>query len=291
MDYVTWHSRSQPLALKEKEVAKLKRLATWPTENGDAARTFFECWSEDWPTIHAECAAVVLLETGADQFSDHVIAKLLGIADLNEILLGLYLRKGDPSVRATVYVGKDGHGSAIVLSEDEGTFVFITQTDRGPFDVQVLSDSSFHEIYKPLPEYDARDAARVYIKYARYCGASEEALTELNKLSPINEEVLEMVTRKKVASKVAAAKKAPKAAKKPASKTAKAKGEPKKRGPKGESAAQLFQALIMEGKLTDDQIFHKVQEKYNLDDNKRSYVAWYRNHLKKQGKKPPEAKK
>lgn len=54
-----------------------------------------------------------------------------------------------------------------------------------------------------------------------------------------------------------------------------------------ESAAGLFQDLIMEGELTDDQIFKRVQEKFSLDDSKRSYVAWYRNYLKKRGKTIP----
>ena len=46
----------------------------------------------------------------------------------------------------------------------------------------------------------------------------------------------------------------------------------------------------MEGKLTDDQIFAKVQKEFNLDDNKRSYVKWYRNDLNKKGMNPPAAK-
>ena len=56
------------------------------------------------------------------------------------------------------------------------------------------------------------------------------------------------------------------------------------------SAAQMFQDLIMAGKLTDDQIFEKVQAEFGLDEKKRGYVKWYRNHLKKQGQNPPEAK-
>lgn len=60
-------------------------------------------------------------------------------------------------------------------------------------------------------------------------------------------------------------------------------------GPR-ESAAQMFQDLIMAGNLTDDKIFEKVQAKFGLSDDKRSYVAWYRNKLKKDGKKPPAAK-
>lgn len=78
---------------------------------------------------------------------------------------------------------------------------------------------------------------------------------------------------------------------------AKAKAKQKKADKKAgkasaprETAAALFQDLIMDGKLTDDQIFAKVKAKFGLDDKKRSYVAWYRNKLKKDGKKPPEAK-
>lgn len=57
-----------------------------------------------------------------------------------------------------------------------------------------------------------------------------------------------------------------------------------------DSAATMFKALIMEGKLTDDQIFAKVAEKFGLDEKKRTYVAWYRNYLTKQGENPPAAK-
>ena len=45
----------------------------------------------------------------------------------------------------------------------------------------------------------------------------------------------------------------------------------------------------MEGGLTDDAIFEIVQEEFDLDASKRSYVAWYRNYLKKEGQNPPPA--
>lgn len=54
-----------------------------------------------------------------------------------------------------------------------------------------------------------------------------------------------------------------------------------------ESASALFKELILKGEKTDDEIFATVQKKYNLDDNKRKYVAWYRNALKKEGIKVP----
>lgn len=91
----------------------------------------------------------------------------------------------------------------------------------------------------------------------------------------------------KAANPKAGAKKA--VAKKPAAKAGKAKAEkaPSNRGP---SASSRFQELIREGKLTDDQIFAKVQKEFSLDDKKRSYVSWYRNHMRKNGEKVPDAK-
>lgn len=93
------------------------------------------------------------------------------------------------------------------------------------------------------------------------------------------------------------AKAEPKAAKKPAP----AKAEKPKGGVAGkpgtktnalgiETAADMFRALIREGKLTDDEIFKKVQAKFSLTDNKRSYVGWYRNQLVKAGEKVPAKK-
>jgi hypothetical protein len=80
-----------------------------------------------------------------------------------------------------------------------------------------------------------------------------------------------------------------------AKKTTKAKGKTvaKKTGeakaPR-ETAAGMFRELILKGGQTDDQIFAAVQKKFSLGDEKRSYVAWYRNQLKKDGKNPPAAK-
>jgi len=116
-----------------------------------------------------------------------------------------------------------------------------------------------------------------------------------------------MATTKKqtAAEKPAAAKAAKPVAKKAAAKPIEAKAgrraidpvvktkpaeKPAKTGEKKMSAAQMFQDLIMAGKLTDDQIFEKVQAEFGLDEKKRGYVKWYRNHLKKQGQNPPEAK-
>lgn len=70
-------------------------------------------------------------------------------------------------------------------------------------------------------------------------------------------------------------------------KTPKEPKAPKAPTEKKPRAKDLFIELIMAGKLSDDQIFAEVQKKFDLDEKKRNYVGWYRNHLKKEGKNPP----
>ena len=50
-----------------------------------------------------------------------------------------------------------------------------------------------------------------------------------------------------------------------------------------ETAASMFRRLILAGDLSDDEIFAQVQKAFNLDDNRRAYVGWYRKDLKKKG--------
>ena len=52
----------------------------------------------------------------------------------------------------------------------------------------------------------------------------------------------------------------------------------------------MFKELIISGELTDDKIFEQVKAQFGLDDSKRSYVAWYRNNLRKKGVKVPDGK-
>ena len=53
------------------------------------------------------------------------------------------------------------------------------------------------------------------------------------------------------------------------------------------TAAAMFRVLILQNTMTDDEIFSKVKAAFNLEDSKRSYVAWYRNSMKKKGDNPP----
>jgi hypothetical protein len=179
--------------------------------------------------------------------------------------------------------------------------------------VRKLPASEFDNRYQPIVNYPAERACQLYLSYSQNIGASKEALEYLGRVINVSKQEVEMATKKQQAASQSEEKRAAKgrretnvaekpaktgrtgraaakpATSKPAKSTA-AKTPAVKSGEKRPSAAQMFQDLIMAGKLTDDQIFEKVQAEFGLDEKKRGYVKWYRNHLRKQGKNPPEPK-
>jgi len=160
-------------------------------------------------------------------------------------------------------------------------------------------------------------AARCYVAHMAYAGGSDEALEELGKLTTITSFERETIMKKNEAKKAAqpkvdgAAKAAKpvkeKVAKEPkvdgAAKAAKPVKEKVAKEPKAPKAAKepkepritpatTFRELIMKGGLTDNQIFAAVQKKHpEVTKEKRPYVAWYRNDLRKRGENPPAQKK
>ncbi len=171
--------------------------------------------------------------------------------------------------------------------------------------VHTLSFRDFDSRFKPMVKYPVDKAARLYVGYAKDIGATKEALDFLGHVINITNQEYDMATTKKATNDKAVkaakdktpVKKAPavKAKSKPAAKSIadiKKPGVGKKPSNlvKKNSASQMFKDLIMEGKLTDDQIFAQVQKEFGLDEKKRSYVKWYRNDLKKSGMNPPDAK-
>jgi hypothetical protein len=171
--------------------------------------------------------------------------------------------------------------------------------------VHLTSAESFDQRYQPMVNYPIEKAAQLYLGYSQTIGATKEALNCLGQVINISDEEMKMATTKKTVAASAAEKKTaakePKAkpvqaAKEPKAKPVQAAKEPKakpvatKTTEKKPSAAQLFKDLIMAGKLTDDQIFERVKNEFGLESNKRAYVNWYRNNLKKQGLNPPEPK-
>jgi len=193
--------------------------------------------------------------------------------------------------------------TCIEVARVAGQVKFIPLDVSEGLQVQATSADSFDQRYEPMVNYPIEKAAQLFLNYSQTIGASKEALDYLGQVVNVSKQELEMATTKKQAAAEKPVKKeaAPKAGrratdtevKEPKAKVAKPAAKPAKATKPGEkklSAAQMFQDLIMAGKLTDDQIFEKVQAEFGLDEKKRGYVKWYRNHLKKQGQNPPEAK-
>lgn len=191
--------------------------------------------------------------------------------------------------------------TCILFERDVERVKYVALDVENGLDLRLADPKHFDERFNPLADYPVEKAAKLYVEYARGLGATEQVMQLLGKLTPVTNEDIEMATKKKAARAAAPVKTAKKtttkaaAADKPAkaekpAKAAKATAEKKDRAPRGPTAAQKFQELIMEGKKTDDQIFAAVQKEFGLDDSKRSYVKWYRNYLTKQGKNPPAPK-
>jgi hypothetical protein len=190
--------------------------------------------------------------------------------------------------------------TCIQVERSAGLVKFIPLDISLGLEVHSTSAESFDQRFTPMEGYPAEKACQLFVNYSQTLGATKEAMEYLGQVINVSKQELEMATTKKQATaekptaKPAAKKAAPvktTKAEKPTAKTAKPAAKPaSKPGEKKPSAAQMFQDLIMAGKLTDDQIFEKVQAEFGLDEKKRGYVKWYRNHLTKQGKNPPEAK-
>jgi len=189
--------------------------------------------------------------------------------------------------------------TCIQVERAAGLVKFIPLDVSLGLEVHSTSMDSFDHRFTPTEGYPVEKACQLFVNYSQTLGATKEAMDYLGQVINVSKQELEMATAKKQttaekpATKPATKKAAPvKTAKveKPTAKAAKPAAKPVKAGEKKPSAAQMFQDLIMAGKLTDDQIFEKVQAEFGLDEKKRGYVKWYRNHLKKQGANPPEAK-
>lgn len=200
-----------------------------------------------------------------------------------------------------VYHDSQRRTCLLVSNGDQVKFIPLDISDG--FQVHETTMTSFEQRYTCMSDYPLDKAAQLYLNYALAVGATHEVIDYLSQIITVTEEDRTMATSKR-SEKPAPKKKAVKSESKPkrqrrAKKTVEEKPTSKRasrRTKKVESpteyksAAAMFQGLIMEGQLTDDEIFEQVQSAFGLDDKKRSYVTWYRNNLKKKGENPPEAK-
>lgn len=171
--------------------------------------------------------------------------------------------------------------TCIQVKRDVTTVTYIP-LDVSGFHLTYEQVNKFDERFKPLVDYPIEKACEHYVRYSVEYGATQDVLDYLGRVVTITEEQA-IMAKSKLAGKsttevVVDGKKV------------KVPGKAKGGGERKDSASAMFQTLIMEGKHTDDEIFKRVAEKFGLDEKKRAYVAWYRNHLRKQGKNPPDAK-
>lgn len=190
---------------------------------------------------------------------------------------------------AGALVRSDYHRHTCIELRRDSELVTFVPLAEGGLDVCQRDVKDFDQEYlTALPDYPVPQAAKLYVQFAQHLGASPEAMRELAQFIIISKKELDMATAKPVTAttKPAAPAKTTAAAKAKGAAAPKAAKAPKEKKP---SAASRFQELIMAGKLTDDAIFEQVKKEFGLGDDKRGYVTWYRNHLRKTGKNPPAA--
>lgn len=186
--------------------------------------------------------------------------------------------------------------------------------------VMQLSKKVFDDTYKPIPNYPAKKACEMFFEYSKTLGATKEVMDILSIFTTVTEEDIKLATNKRktespLVPKSDGAKKPSKSEKpvkqtekptvvekpsnpekpskvkqpEPVKQPASTKSKPLSSPKSGwKSAAEMFRGLIMEGKLTDEQIFEQVKEAFRVDDSKFFYVKAYRRDLQKAGMNPPE---
>lgn len=188
-----------------------------------------------------------------------------------------------PSKYGDIAARSDHQGrTCLQLKRDVSTVTYVKMDTKG-LHLTYASVAEFDGRYRPIKtadgEYDVVKAVQHYVTYAKDYGATQDVLDFLGRVVKLKEEEIDMAKKKLVARGTTAGAAGARHSK---SGRVRAAGTPR------ESAASLYKELIMGGKLTDDQIHAAVAKKFG--DKPRSYVSWYRNHLKKAGLKPPAPK-
>lgn len=173
-----------------------------------------------------------------------------------------------------VFVTKE-YRTCLALQRQDGYVEVLRMTQHEGLCVTRIPEPIFDRTYTPSANGTIERACASYVEFMRYLGATEEALVRLAQFHPISAQDMQtarqtLLNRRPATPVTSATSPVQKRS------TSTLSGSP-------QSAAQFFKQLIMEGKLTDDQIFATVQEAFGLSDKKRGYVQWYRNHLKKTG--------
>lgn len=225
-------------------------------------------------------------------------------------------------------VYQDYYGKTCITIARANHSVRFIPLDTDTLRVQQRGAESFLRDWQSINDYPVDRAAVIYCAHAREFGANEEAWRWLQQIIsrvnvqgetlPVYREDDEMAAPQKplrdakFQEELQGATRAPRgqqmsAATPPAPAPTRRRAvaptavngatAPKERTPRAPSAASRFKELIMGTDVknaqsfgwTDDEIFAQIQQEFDLPDERRNYVAWYRNDLKKKGETPPEA--
>jgi len=207
----------------------------------------------------------------------------------------------DREGRTAIRLRAEGEEVAFIPMSADG--LFVTYTTPSVFRTKFPLMNTDEGAPRSLRGATVMSAARCYVVHATYCGAEPRAVEELERLVPVTQHEKERIrdmSTKKPSEKSSNKEKTVSTGKKgtvvkPSAADKGTKAPRSTSGPAGErraSASQTFRELIMRGTLTDDQIFAEVQKRHpEVGNDKRKYVAWYRNDLRKNGENPPAQKK
>lgn len=191
----------------------------------------------------------------------------------------------EPRTKAVVHRDNSSRITLELRRGDHGV-ICIPQLPHGLY-VETIDHVNFDMTYTPLLDYPPGRCAVLMARFATQVGGTHEAMAELGKLVEVTADQTEEAASRLSSNKAKI--------RQPELPLKVKRGErveaPKTKRRKRNSAAEMFRTLIIEGKLSDDEIFAKVQEVFGLSDFARSRVSVYRSQLRKEGKVELKAKK
>lgn len=214
----------------------------------------------DYPIEKAASLYVQYAKTlGASKQAMEALSTLTNVSQEEIIMATTRVRSTETDSSEPVVKGKKGKSTSM-------------------FDDKKLMDNVQKEIEKTSAARKAKDSAKPKITNTK---PDPEPVGKPGKAtkSTVKAPAAKPATTKAVAGKATTSKAVEKSAGKPKTAVTHVDGDHK-------SASSMFKDLITNAvklKLTDDAIFAQVQDKFGLDDNKRSYVKWYRKDLAKKG--------
>lgn len=181
--------------------------------------------------------------------------------------------------RSGVYTTKRG-SHCIKVSETKALVKFITLDIENGLFMSEESPDNFHKVYTVHPKYPIKRASDLFSSYGKTVGATQDVIEALAGLSKTSVESLQISTTVRDEIEKTTPSRYNKEEHKP-DVTPKKKSKKRSKGKTGEysSAAAMFRSLLTEGELDDDGVFKAVQDEFDLDDNRKGYVKWYKKKL------------